>query len=349
MTLTPEIVEAFRWQAAGCAMMGSPFSTAVLLAAIEDGEALAPFVQPWATATRTGLLNDAVPLRLLGALHDLVLSGEASDLARTYPREGAPSDGAAAWRAARPLLAARADDVRAFMSHEPQTNEVGRSALLLGGFLTLAQAGLPLRCFELGASAGLNQVWDRFRYRLGEAEWGPADAAVVLAPQWSGGLPPLDAPVRVISRAACDRKPVALVDPVMRRRLQAYVWADQFERLARLRAAIDIALAAGVTVEPADAAVWTTERIAPAAGAMTVVYHSIFWQYLPPETKRALAAAIADIGARATNEAPFAWLRFEPSRDDPTVHEVRLTRWPVGGDRVLAHGQAHGAVAEWLA
>ena len=57
-----------------------------------------------------------------------------------------------------------------YMDHEPQTNEVRRSACLIGGFLTIArESGLPLRCFEVGASAGLNQLWDRFHYRLGDA------------------------------------------------------------------------------------------------------------------------------------------------------------------------------------
>jgi hypothetical protein len=69
-----------------------------------------------------------------------------------------------------------------FMSHEPQTNEVRRSAVLLPGFLTIAaETGLPLRILELGASAGLNQLWDRRHYRLGEiGEWGlilPCEAA----------------------------------------------------------------------------------------------------------------------------------------------------------------------------
>lgn len=349
MALNPEIATAFRWQAAACEAMGSPFSAALLLAMAGDEAALEPLTQPWASADGKTLRDDATPLRLLGALHDMVLTGEFPALAEAYPGRGKPGDGEAAWQTTRRLLADEADHVRAFMTHEPQTNEVGRSALLLGGFLTLAQAGLPLRCFELGASAGLNQVWDRFRYRLGEAEWGPADAEVVLAPNWTGGLPPLAASVRVAERAACDRKPVALADPAMRRRLQAYVWADQSERLARLRAAIGTAMDAGVTVEAADAAAWTETRVAPSEGAMTVIYHSIFWQYLPADTKRRLAGAIARIGARTTATAPFAWLRFEPNRETPLVFEVRLTRWPGGGETVLAHGHAHGAAVEWLA
>ena len=54
----------------------------------------------------------------------------------------------------------------------------------------------------------------------------------------------------MIERAACDRAPVDLADPIARRRLRAFVWADQFDRLARLDAAIAAALAAGVRSRP---------------------------------------------------------------------------------------------------
>src|SRR5438045_2256767 len=77
---------------------------------------------------------------------------------------------------------------------------------------------LPLRCFEVGASAGLNLYWDRFRYELGDvATWGDPASPVVCPADWNGPLPPLDAPIRVIERAACDRRPSDLTDPVQRR------------------------------------------------------------------------------------------------------------------------------------
>ncbi len=67
------------------------------------------------------------------------------------------------------------------LSLPPQTNEVRRSALLLPGFIEIARkTGLPLRLLEIGASAGLNQVWDEYRYtyrgRQGDDTWGKSDA-----------------------------------------------------------------------------------------------------------------------------------------------------------------------------
>ena len=141
-------------------------------------------------------------------------------------------------------MAKTSERLARFVDHEPQTNEVRRSACLAPGFLALAEAKpLPMRIFELGASAGLNQLWDRYAYDLGDAgAWGPPDSPVRIPTDWRGPPPPLDARIEVTERAACDRKPVDLADPAARQRLRAYVWADQRDRLDRLDAAVAAAL-----------------------------------------------------------------------------------------------------------
>jgi hypothetical protein len=80
----------------------------------------------------------------------------------------------------------------------------------------------------------------------------------------------------------------------------------------------------------------------------TVVFHSIFWQYLPAETAGKVRVAIAAHGASATPAAPVAWLRMEPAEPSPVPIELRLTLWPGGEERLLANVQAHGASVEWL-
>jgi hypothetical protein len=351
---TEKLIYVFDVQAASFAELGSPFMAEICAAAADDIRSNGPslmLLQPWAEMSRRQMFDEATAIRLFGALHNLVLSGQAPELAKHYPTDDSSGDGAAAWRAAAALIPAHRDALAAFMTHEPQTNEVRRSAALLGGFLEATRlTGLPFRGFELGASAGLNQFWNRFHYDLGGGRtWGDAASPVRIAADWRGTAPDLGQSIEVIERAACDRRPVDLHDPLQRRRLEAYVWPDQRSRLANLRAAIDLAVAGGVHVETGDAPAWMRQRAAPKAGALTVVYHSIFFQYLSKESQAALVQAIADHGASATSQAPLAWVRLEPDLRDMRTIEVRLTLWPTGEDRLLAYAHPHGTWADWRA
>ena len=348
MTIDAAVHRALLAQSRGCQAGGSPMNAAILVKAAADwalGGPVRRLMAPWADLDYTAQLDAATPIRLIGALHELALSGEDPQLSAAY----AKGDAGAIWTAAHPAMQRHDDRLAAFMTHEPQTNEVRRSVCLVGGFLQIAaETGLPLRCFEIGASAGLNSSWNRYRYRFGDKDWGDPGAPLTLDADWTGLPPPVDADLRVIERAACDRRPTDLHDPDQRRRLLAYVWADQAERLARARAAIDDTLENGVDVEAADAVTWTRERVAPQDGAATVLFHSVFWQYMPAESQAALAQEITAIGARATVRSPFAWLRMEPAATTMMSMEVRLTLWPCGTERLLAECHPHGASVRWI-
>lgn len=345
--MTAALAKAFAIQADINRRMGSPLNGDLLERAAADLASGGPVVElltPWAGRGVRELLADAIPLRLMAAVHDLSLSGEEPELSAAY----AARDGARLWAAACAAMAREAGRMATFMEHEPQTNEVRRSAVLLPGFLEIARlTGLPLRCFEFGASAGLNQSWDRFHYHLGGAAWGDPASPVRLDTDWTGPPPAVDTPVSVVERAACDRRPVDLADPTQRRRLMAYVWADQPERLERLSAAIDVAMAHGVKVETADAAEWTARRVAVRPGTATVLFHSSVWHYLPVPTQEAITAFAESTGGRATHDAPFAWLRKEPPLEDLAADELTLTLWPGGETRKLATAHPHGAWVRW--
>lgn len=355
MATLPEIVRSFRTQAGWCDRLGSPFTARLLDRAADDlesgGSLLTGLIGVWPGDP----VADALPLRFAGALHALVLSGVAPDLAAIYPsQQSALPDPAALWPAVLAAVAAHRPHVETYLASPPQTNEVSRSAVLLGGFLEVARvtaARLPLRLLEIGASAGLNQLWDRYRYALGEeGNWGDPASPVRLATRWTGPLPrSLDVPVRVAERAACDVSPIDLDDAAQRFRLRSYVWADQRERLARLDAAIDLARRAGIRVQRSDAGSWVEERLSePADRRVTVLYHSIMWQYMPRETRERITATVAAASRRARPDAPLAWLRFEPAGPDATP-ELRLTLWPEGKERLLARAHPHGVSVHWLA
>jgi hypothetical protein len=346
--MTDAVLNALERQAKACAALGAPFYAGLLEEAGRDaarGGLTARLLARWAGAPPEKAVSDATALRLLAALHYLALSGAAPELAAEFPPQGSDAD--KAWPAAQAALAANEALAAGLLEHEPQTNEVRRSACLLGGFLQIARrTSLPLRCFEIGASAGLNSLWDKFRYRIGDAAWGDAASPVVLDCRWEGAAaPPLDIEAVVVERRACDRRPVDIRQPQDATRLLSYIWPEQAERLARLRAAVELGRAAGLEVQPQDAPIFA-RHAAPTPGAATVVFHSVVMPYIPAAAQAEFRQVLEAQGARATPEAPFAWLRMEPDADFRRF-ELRLALWPGGEDRVLADAHPHGEFAIW--
>ncbi len=179
------VLSAFERQVGWCSSLGSPFTAKVLSQLRDDlaqGGRTADLLGSWPGDP----LADALPLRLAAALHALVLTDAAPDLAACYPPPHSDTPDHL-WPILNEVLTRHDDMIRQFLVSPPQTNEVGRSGVLLGGFLTVAAStGLPLRVLEIGASAGLNLNFDRYRYRLGSSSWGDPDSPVVLAPDWTG-------------------------------------------------------------------------------------------------------------------------------------------------------------------
>lgn len=348
------LTRGFAFQIRVCEAMGSQFSATVLRAVLADIAAAGPFarlVEPWGAWGEREVIAAAAPLRLLGGLHLLVLEGLIPALAAQYPPATAAPDPDALRAELAEAARVHAAFLAEFVRSPPQTNEVRRSLCLVGGFLTVArETDLPLRCLEIGASAGLNLNWDRYRYDLESlGAWGDAGSPVRLDGEWTGAPPPFDVVARVTERSGCDRAPIDLADPAQALRLQAYVWADQPDRLERLRGAIALARRYPPAVEAEDAGAWALRMARPRAGLATVLYHSVVWSYLPPETVQEIRLAIRLAAEQAQADAPFAWLRMEPRTADPTgPMELSLTLWPGGEERSLARVHPHGAKVLWL-
>jgi hypothetical protein len=287
-------------------------------------------------------------LRLFGGLHRLALEGGAPALAAHLPSTGGDGDADAAWPALLDAVRENTPRLRAALAFPPQTNEAGRSAALLVGFHTVAAAtGLPLRLLELGASAGLNLRFDRYRYDVGTRVAGDERSRVRFPSSWFEGTWDLPLAVAVAERRGCDAAPIDPRRADDRLRLLSYVWPDQAARFELLAAALEVAQEVDVAVDASDACEWLEARVRePAEGLATVVFHSIFVQYLTDAGRARLTATIEAAGRRASPTAPLAWLRMEPGGEMRT--EVRLTSWPGGVERVLATAGYHGRPVRWL-
>ncbi len=110
--MTTAVLSAMQWQAGFCRSIKAPFSAAVIEAVLADvraGGASATLFEAWAGADAQTLVREAVPLRVLGGLHLLVLKGEEPALAAVYPQDGSDGDGEAAARLIPEVMRRRAD------------------------------------------------------------------------------------------------------------------------------------------------------------------------------------------------------------------------------------------------
>ena len=202
------VARRLRRQARACHALGSPLYAYLLERSADDVEASGPV---WSVLAghESDPPGSALALRLMGAVHRLVLQAREPSLAAHYPSAGGGEEPGDAWPAFMNTLEEHREELRELVVRPVQTNEVGRSAALLGGFLLVArETGLPLRVLELGASAGLNLLWDHYRYEAGGLGWGdPASPVRILGPFVDGLLPPLEVPARVVERVGCDPRP----------------------------------------------------------------------------------------------------------------------------------------------
>jgi hypothetical protein len=265
------------------------------------------------------------PLRLFGGVHYLELSGMVQ-----HP-----------WAKVRGVLEANREWLARFVAEQPiQTNEVQRCWGLLPAFLTVAD-GRRLDLIEL--------YLDRYAYRYGEEHWGDRGAGLMLSGRAEGGPPPnlLRTEGEVGSRIGIDRRPVDVTTDHGARLLEAFVWADQTDRLDRVRRAIEIAredpprLLDGDYVEVLPALLAERDL-----DALTVVYHSVSTVYLRQEERDCLDEILAEEGRRGS----IARISYEVDRDTTTFHGFALDAetWP-GGRRRLALLDGHANSLDWVA
>jgi len=260
----------------------------------------------------------------------------------------------------RSLLEACGDQVRGVMAaRRTQTNEVGRCAALLPALPTG-----PLALVEVGASAGLCLLLDRFHYRWhraamgGSSALGPAASPVRLVCAVAGRVPIPDALPAVVWRHGLDLHPLDVRDDDAARWLVACVWPDHVDRRRRLEAAIELARARPPAVRAGDLVDDLPAVLDEApVDAQLVVFHSAVLSYVDPDRRRAFAAALG----RASTQREVVWVSNEapgivdeiaalaPPQAAPGRFLLGRTRFTCGGrtDEFLAFAHPHGAELAW--
>lgn len=274
------------------------------------------------------------PLRLLGGLHALVLSGRAS------------------WDDVDAALEEHAGFLARAVTERPvQTNEVQRCWVLLPCFLELARRSgyRELDLVELGPSAGLNLMWDRYRYVYGAGEWGGAGAALELRGEERRPAPAdlLRERPLVGRRVGIDLSPVDVTTDEGALLLKSFVWADQRDRLELLDRAI-----AALREDPPELVAGGIAEQLPAVlarrreGSLTVVWQTAVLGYVSDEYRERIYRALEAAGA----ESPLGWISAGASeREAVDEWGLRITLWPDGESSLVAYSDYHGAWLEWVA
>ncbi len=308
-----EMLRALLQQADSCRTLGSPMYSdlfADLAADYTNGG------RTYALLAGRSLrpLHDAVPLRLAGAIHRVVLQGKDDRLARHYPSVGGkPGEDFTADFIG--YMRDHLDDVESGLATQVQTNEVGRSVVHLVLSHWLTTLGIEqFTLLEIGASAGLNLNFDQFYGCFGQLRMGDPSSSLRFMGDWFSNVPNVPrVGATAISKRGCDISPIDVGLPDDEVRLLSFVWPDQRLRLERLRSAIAIAKIHRPAVDTASADEWIAQQLSRPSEHATLIFHSIVWQYLGTETQNRLKRAIYSAGESASSTAPIVWARMEPA------------------------------------
>ncbi len=292
-------------------------------------------------------MHDALPLRLLGAVHRIALRGDSPDLATRFPSCG--GDGSSIPLAViESVVDAHRSEIDVELGNQVQTNEVGRSLVPLSFVHWVTTLGVSdLDWIEIGASAGLNLHFEKYGATCETGALGDPTSSVHFDPSWFAAPPPIVGEPAICRRiSGADPYPLDVHDPENSLRLLSFVWPDQTERFERLRAAIDLSKASGIELDRCSADDFLRQRLADDTSLPRVVFHSIVWQYLSAEVRNGVRDALAE--ARVSRDAPVLWLRMEPAG---TTADVRVTVYDGSRDpieRRLAEVGYHGRGFRWL-
>ena len=293
------------------------------------------------------------PILLLAAAQFLLADHLDDPLVRFYPvLSGAPAPDGDPYPALRDfVLAHRAAVTEIVATRLVQTNEPGRSSLVYPALLAAQRlgGGRPLALIEVGASAGLTLVPDRYAYDYGTGvRSGDPASPLVLNCTLRGELaPPLAGPLSVAWRTGIDLNPLSLDDPADRRWLRALVWPDHPGRAQRLDLAARAAARGRLPVIHQGNATGQLPALLaqPPADTTVVVYHTAVLSHFTDQDRTEFVRTLPELSA----QRPFTWLQGEsgPNRV-PRLRIAQLDGGQIQAEHLLGSYHPHGAWLEWL-
>jgi len=234
------------------------------------------------------------------------------------------------------------------LSHSTQTNEPGRCATLLP---LLCQLRQPLALLELGASAGLCLIPDRYNYQYNSTflRNDNSDPGLVLSCTIHGSVPIPDVMPEIVWRAGLDSNPLNVRNPDHRAWLETLIWPSEHDRLNRLRVAMDLAASEEMHLEQGDLHTADLDRLCAQASkdATPVIFHSAVLCYtLDQEARDAFVKRVGGLtDVWISNESPELYSAFGKDLI-PARHDSNFLMALNG--RPLAWTNPHGMSMTWI-
>lgn len=286
------------------------------------------------------------PNLLFAAVHFLLMDATHEPLAAYYgslvenPRP--PAGAYTAFRAF--VLSHRSEVVALLRTRITQTNEVRRSAYLMLAFAHIFESAgrKPLALIDIGCSAGLHLLWDRYRYDFGFAQCGDAGSPTRIDCELRGEKRPRipETMPPCTFRLGIDLNPIDLADAVERRWLEAMLWPEHADRRRLTYAAIGQALDDPPPMIRGDATKILREHLSAVPDECTlVVYH---------------CHALCQVQSAELDVFRRDLVEFSRRREvhllAAEAHTLRLQRLVNGmaESTLLARKDPHGRWLEWL-
>ena len=299
-------------------------------------------------------ISKPMPMIFLAAVHYLLLNDTDHMLATFYPDiNPVPcpmyTD---QYPVFRDFCLQHLNEIEKIIStYHVQTNEVRRCACLLPAFDIVAEEaqGLSLALVEIGASAGLNLLWDYYGYDYGEGLlYGERESSVQLGCTLRGDKrPPFPEKFpQIASRIGIDLHPIDVRSESDVNWLRAFIWPEHSGRLDLLHRAVKIArnnlpeLLKGDVLEVLPGIM---DTVPP--GSVLCLFHTFVSNQMSPEVRHGLADLIADYGSKQniwcisidlSDKYKYARLELLSCIDRVEIH------------RYLANCSGHSRWLEWL-
>ncbi|TMI07763.1 DUF2332 domain-containing protein [Candidatus Bathyarchaeota archaeon] len=295
----------------------------------------------------------ALPNLFFAAVHLLLLKGEHHQLAAFYPSlNNSSKHYDYVYPYFRSFVLEHQEKIHeTMMTHSVQTNEVGRCAVLVPAFeLVAAQTKRqPLTMIEIGSSAGLTLLWDKYHYRYGEGlECGEPNSPVKIDCSLRGEThPPIPRRLpKVGSRTGIDLSPIDVNDAENVQWLRALVWPDNQKRARQLEPAIRLVEQAPPRIITGNALDLLPNLIDKVPGkAPLCIYHSFTLTLVSKEPREKLHSLLTT--ASKKRDLFLVSMEWAANSVTPLLGLAKFS-YSVRTERILARCHSHGEWLEWM-